>query len=146
MSKILVPLDSTPVAAAVLSTAVQLARWQGADLLLLRAIGVPTELPLEAYAMAPDNVAGLLEKSARSELARIAAEVPAGVAASVHVEFGAAWRVICDVAKDQGVSLIVMGAHNHRILDGVLGTTASRVVNHSDRSVFLVREPAAPKG
>lgn len=145
MSKILVPLDSTPVAKSVLSTAIQLARWQSADILLLRAIGIPTELPMEAYAMAPDNVAGLLEKSARAELGRVAAEVPPGIAASVHVEFGTAWRVICDVAKEQDVSLIVMGAHNHRILDGVLGTTASRVVNHSDRSVFLVREAAPPK-
>ncbi len=125
---------------------VPLSNDRGDDRGVLRAIGVPTELPLEAYAMAPDNVAGLLEKSARAELFRIASEVPAGVAASVHVEFGAAWRVICDVAKAENVSLIVMGAHNHRILDGVLGTTASRVVNHSDRSVFLVREPAAPKG
>lgn len=144
MSKILVPLDSSPAAAQVLAAAYELAHTHHAELLLLRAIGIPTELPMEAYAMAPDNVAGLLEKSGRAELEKVAAEAPAGIRAGVRVEFGAAWQVICDVAKSEDVLLVVMGAHNHRFLDGMLGTTASRVVNHCDRSVLIVRRPSAP--
>lgn len=144
MSKILVPIDSSPAAAQVLAAAYEFARTHHAELVLLRAIGIPTELPMEAYAMAPDNVAGLLEKSGRAELEKIAAEVPAGIRASVRVEFGAAWQVICDVAKSEDVLLVVMGAHNHRFLDGMLGTTATRVVNHCDRSVLIVRRPSAP--
>lgn len=144
MTKILVPLDSTPVAQAVLAAAVEEARWRGADLVLLRALGIPSELPLEAYALAPDQVASLVERSARMELEGLRETLPAGVDASVCVEFGAAWRVICDVARRDGAALVVIGAHGHRALDGLLGTTASRVVTHLDRPVLVIRSlPAA---
>lgn len=144
MTKILVPLDSTAAAPAVLAAAIEQARWRGAELVLLRALGIPTELPLEAYALAPDAVASLLERSARAELEGLRVTLPRGIAASIRVEFGAAWRVICDVAQREGVGLVVIGAHGHRTLDGLLGTTASRVVNHLDRSLLVVRPtPAA---
>ena len=144
MSKILVPIDSTPAAPQVIAVALDFARQHKAEIVLLRAIGIPTELPMEAYAMAPDTVAGLLEKAARTARARVAAELPKDITASVRVEFGTAWQVICDVAKAEDALLVVMGAHNHRFLDGMLGTTATRVVNHCDRSVLIVRRPLAP--
>ena len=37
--------------------------------------------------------------------------------------------------------LVVMGAHNHRVLDGMLGATATTGVHHCDRSVLIVRRP-----
>ena len=145
MSKILVPIDSTAAAPQVIAAALDFARQHQSEVVLLRAIGIPTELPMEAYAMAPDNVAGLLEKSARAELAKVLLDLPSDVGASVRVEFGAAWQVICDVTKAEEVQLVVMGAHNHRFLDGMLGTTATRVVNHCDRSVLIVRRPPLPR-
>ncbi len=144
MTKILVPVDSTPIAPAVLAAAVEEARWRSADLVLLRALGIPSELPLEAYAMAPDQVAQLIERSARSELEGLRALLPADVNATVRVEYGAAWRVICDVALHENAALVVIGAHGHRTLDGLLGTTASRVVTHLDRSALVVRPQPAP--
>lgn len=144
MSKILVPIDSTPAAPQVVAVALDFARQHKAEMVLLRAIGIPAELPIEAYAMAPDNVAALLEKAALSEMARVAADLPKDITVSVRVEFGAAWQVICDVAKAENAVLVVMGAHNHRFLDGMIGTTATRVVNHCDRSVLIVRRPLPP--
>jgi nucleotide-binding universal stress UspA family protein len=141
MTKILVPVDSTPVVSAVLAAAVDEARWRGAELVLLRALGIPSELPLEAYALAPDQVAALVERSARGELDALCAQLPSGVTATVRVEYGAAWRVICDVARQEAVALVVIGAHGHRTLDGLLGTTASRVVTHLDRPLLVVRTP-----
>ena len=143
MTKILVPVDSTPIVTAVLAAAIEEARWRGADLVLLRAIGIPSELPLEAYAMAPDQVAALVERSARVELDGLRARLPSGVAATVRVEYGAAWRVICDMAQHENVALVVIGAHSHRTLDGLLGTTASRVATHLDRPLLVVRTRAA---
>ncbi len=142
MTKILVPVDSTPIVQAVLATAVEEARWRGAELVLLRALGIPTELPLEAYALAPDQVASLVERSAREELEALRALLPSGIEARVRVEYGAAWRVICDVARHEDAALVVIGAHGHRALDGLLGTTASRVVTHLDRPVLVVRTVA----
>jgi nucleotide-binding universal stress UspA family protein len=139
MSKFLVALDSSPFAPQVLSRAVALAQQTGAKLVLLRAVGLPTELPLEAYAMPPESVASLLEKVARKDLLDHAATVPAGLLEGQVVEIGVPWRTICDVAAREKVDLIVMGAHGHRFLDGVLGTTTGRVVTHAVPSVYVVR-------
>jgi nucleotide-binding universal stress UspA family protein len=39
----------------------------------------------------------------------------------------------------------VIGCHGYSGLDRVIGTTAGKVVNHADRSVFVVRErPSGP--
>ena len=137
--KILVPLDASATAADVLAAAIAEARWRGAALVLLRAIDLPMEFPVEVYALSPNNVAELLEENARTELTRIAAGVPAEIVCNVMVEVGTPWRVICHVAKSEDVAMVVMGAHDRRVFDGLLGTTATRVVNHLDRPVLVVR-------
>ena len=38
------------------------------------------------------------------------------------------------------VDLIVVGNHRYHGVERVLGTVASRVVNHADRNVLVVRE------
>ena len=102
--KILVPLDTTSASGPVLAAAVAEARWRGADLVLVRAISLPTALPAEAYTMAPDNVADLLERTARAEFAKLRETVPADVGVSARVEFGAAWQVIGEAAKSEGAA------------------------------------------
>lgn len=139
MQKIVVALDSSPFAAQVLARAVEIARSTDGKLWLLRVVGLPTELPLEAYAMPPESVAGLLEKSARKELADVAAGIPAELLGGQVVEIGVPWRTICDVASREKADLIVIGAHGHRFLDRILGTTTGRVVTHADQSLYVVR-------
>lgn len=137
--KILVPLDSKSTAAGVLAVAIDEARWRSAEVVLLRAIDLPMEFPIEVYALSPNNVAQLLEENAGDDLVRVSADIPAGIASRIMVEVGTPWRVICHVAKTEDVALVVMGAHDRRILDGLLGTTTSRVLNHIDRSLMVVR-------
>lgn len=143
MKKILVALDSSPAAAVVLPHAVALARAFGAELVLLRAVGLPTELPPEALSMEPDGVTGLLQSVAERELSRLAAAVPEDVPSTREVRIGTPWQVICQAAEEYDVELIVLGAHGHRLLDRVLGTTTSRVVSHTERSMHIVRPPRA---
>jgi nucleotide-binding universal stress UspA family protein len=52
---------------------------------------------------------------------------------------GDPWRRILEVADRIGADLIVMGNHRPHGVERVLGTVASRVVSHADRSVLLVR-------
>jgi nucleotide-binding universal stress UspA family protein len=139
MSTVLVALDSSSAAPKVLEAAVAQARHLGATLTLIRAVGLPTELPLEAYAMAPDSVADLLVKAAKVELGRHAEALPPGLLRESIAEVGVPWRVICDTAKRLESPMIVLGAHGHRLLDGLVGTTTTRVVNHADRPVLVVR-------
>lgn len=139
MKKILVALDSSPVASKVLAEAGRFARTFGAELILLRAVGLPTELPPEAFSMTPDNVTTLLFELAEKDLAHLAAQVPEAAQARRIVRVGTAWRVVCDVADEEQVDLIMIGAHGHRFIDRVLGTTTQRVVSHTERSVYVVR-------
>ncbi len=139
MTTLLVALDSSSVSQKVLEAAVAQARSLGATLTLLRAVGLPTELPLEAYAMSPDSVAELLVKAGKVELGRQAETLPPGMLRETLAEVGVPWRVICDTATRLDAAMIVLGAHGHRLLDGLVGTTTTRVVNHADRPVLVVR-------
>ena len=141
MPKILVALDATPIADAVLSAGIAHARWMRAEIVLLRAILPPPELPVEVFAKTPETLAELAERNARSELTVALAEIPNDSVARIRVDVGAPWRVICDVAKEEDVALVVLGAHDHRLLDAVTGTNTTRVVNHIDRTVAVVRRP-----
>jgi nucleotide-binding universal stress UspA family protein len=138
MRKILVAVDGSAREPVVLAAASELARQVGAKLVLLRAITLPMELPQAAFSSRPDEVLALLTRIAREALERRAADLP-GLVENVRVELGAPWSAICDAAREEDVDLIVIGSHGYGVLDRLLGTTAAKVVNHADRSVFVVR-------
>jgi nucleotide-binding universal stress UspA family protein len=139
MKTYLVALDSSIRASQVLAEASALAQGTGARLVLFRAVGLPSDLPIEAYAMSPDGVVQVLQQRAATELADLAKQIPPGLEVEIRQEIGAAWQAICEAGRHVGASLIVIGSHGYSGLDRLLGTTASRVVNHADRSVLVVR-------
>jgi nucleotide-binding universal stress UspA family protein len=141
MKKILVGLDESPHAPRVLERAVEQARLEGAELVLLHAVAMPIALPEEAYAIQPERLPALMIELARVRLRRVAESVPADIRSRVRVELGGPWHVIVDTAKAENVDLIVIGSHGYHRIDRMLGTTAARVVDHADRSVLVVREP-----
>ena len=141
MKKILVGLDGSPRQRGVLAAAVELARRTGSKLILFRAVSVPTELPPEAYLMAPDEVTKILERRAATALGEAAAGVPAEVIERLQVAIGAPWQAICGAAMEDDVDLVIIGSHGYDTLDRILGTTAGKVVNHADRAVLVVRAP-----
>ncbi|MDB4927602.1 MAG: hypothetical protein JWM10_86 [Myxococcaceae bacterium] len=139
---ILVPVSAGASQEYLIDEAIAEAAWRRSSLLMLRVIDLPMEFPAEAYLMTSSHVGDALEESARAELQALRRRVPHDFEASVRVEYGVPWRVICDVAKSEDVALVMVGAHEHRLFDGLLGTTASRVVDHLDRSVLVVRDGA----
>jgi universal stress protein F len=139
MKRILVGLDGSAREQGVLTGALALARRIGAELVLFRAVGLPTELPPDAYLLPPAEVTHLLEKQASDALVRLRAEMPSDVASRIRVAIGTPWEAICRIAKEEDVDLVVVGSHRYDVLDRVLGTTAAKVVNHADRSVLVVR-------
>jgi len=140
MKRLLVALDGSARAMGVLQAGVAQAQSIGAALVLLRAIGIPGDLPFTAMAMSPAEVLSLLEQRARTELTELAhAAVPPDLPWEARIETGTAWQTICEAAQALDAVLIVIGSHGYGALDRVLGTTAARVVNHADRSVLVVR-------
>jgi universal stress protein F len=139
MDRILVGLDASSRSPAVLATAHALARRAGGKLLLFRAVGLPFEMPREAYSMDPGSIAELLRKNAISYLEALLEEVAPELRLGVHVSTGTPWEAICRAAEERAVDLIVIGSHGYSGIDRVIGTTAAKVVNHATCSVLVVR-------
>lgn len=144
MKRILVCLDASPRAPVVLEAAVDLARRTSARLALFRSIGLPPEIDQEYYVHSPVNLIDTMLAKAKAELATLARGVPEGILEGSYVRVGTPWDAICTEAKELDADLIVIGSHGYGGFDRILGTTAAKVVNHADRSVFVVRGKGQP--
>jgi len=139
MKRILVGLDASERAGGVLQAAADLARATGGTLILFRAVGVPHDIPVEAYSMTPAGLAELLEREAQRYLDGVAAKMPAGMVEAAMVHVGTPWQGICAAADERQADIIVIGSHGYSGLDRIIGTTAAKVVNHAKQTVLVVR-------
>ena len=148
VKRILVGLDGSPREAYVLAAAEDLALRFEAQLLLLRAVGLPPEIPPEAWQDPKLSVKEYLEAKAREGLERCARTLSESLRSrfSLEVVVATPWQALCTCAQEHAVDVIVIGSHGYGGLDRVLGTTAARVVNHATCSVFVVRSPQAHAG
>jgi nucleotide-binding universal stress UspA family protein len=141
MKRILVGLDGSPRAPAVLGTALTIARAQGAKLTLVRTVGLPPDIPQDFWKTTDEPLLELLRRQASSYLDACATEVPAEMLTGCEVVVGVPWQALCDTAKRDQADLVVIGSHGYSGFDRLLGTTAAKVVNHATCSVVVVREP-----
>ncbi len=139
MQRILVCLDSSPRAALVLAAAADLAQRTGARMALLRAVGLPPELERLVSVQRGADIIEELTTTAKLDLAALAKDVPDRAIDGLHVHIGTPWDTICREAKTLDCDVVVLGSHGYGVLDRIVGTTAAKVVNHCDRSVFVVR-------
>ena len=143
---ILVPVDlqEPTLANRAMDIAVQQARQGSAHLYVLTVLpGFGS--PLVATFFPADSM-----KKARAEAEKrleeyVAAHVPEGVRVTVSVSEGSPYERIMEEAETIGVDLIVMPSHTRKLMDRVLlGSCASRVVEHARCSVLVIRGAAAP--
>ena len=139
MKRILVALDSSPRAPTVLAAADRLAGLTGAVLVAFRAVTVPPDMPRSLLSVTDLSLEEVLTRNARGDLERLTHDVPPARLEKIVIEFATPWDGICRAAREQEADLIVIGSHGYGGLDRLLGTTASKVVNHADRSVLVVR-------
>jgi nucleotide-binding universal stress UspA family protein len=137
---ILVALDSSIRAPLVLAEGIDLAQKLGGRLVLVRGVGIPHDIPAEALSESPSRVPEILERIARDDLTSRASTVPPGLVSKLVVHVGVPWEVICRTADEENADLVVIGSHGYSGIDKLLGTTAARVVNHTRRSVLVVRD------
>ena len=142
MHRILVCLDASPRAPMVLAAAADLAKRTGARLCLLRTVGIPPELDKLVSVQQGADLIETMTARAKDELATMARNVPPAAIEGLHIHVGTPWDTICREAKTLECDLVVLGSHGYSGFDRVLGTTAAKVVNHCDRSVLVVRDPA----
>ena len=139
--KILVPLDGSPLAEAILPQVTELARVHGAELILLRvalAHGFPGADPTEAQLEAVREGEKYLEGVEKELASR-------GLRASRVVRYGHAAEEILDHAAFGGIDLIAMSTHGRTgVGRWVLGSVAEKVLRASSTPLLLLRAPGAP--
>lgn len=143
MKTILVALDLSQRSAAVLKAASQLAEKQDARLLIVHVVAPVVGRDLEIAGVATGALTDRLTTMAQAELHALEKLVPERVKRETRVLKGFPWQTICATASSENVDLVVIGAHGYTLLDRMLGTTATRILNHLDRPVFVVRGSTA---
>ena len=136
LSRILVPLDGSPLAEAVIPRVAELAALREAEVVLLRvalAHTLPGADPVETQVRAVAEAESYLGKLESGLVAQ-------GLTVKSAVRYGHAAEEILDHARVGGVTLIAMSTHGRSgIRRWVLGSVAETVVRHSPVPVLLVR-------
>jgi nucleotide-binding universal stress UspA family protein len=137
---VLVPLDGSALAEAVIEPLLPLARTLGWRLQLLWVVDLPPgdalaqEVPLDQRAKQerPSMVAYLEQVAERIR--------GTGVPAEVRIDSGDRGDCIVRCAEPDDVDLIAMSTHGrHGIGRLVLGSVAEHVISHASKPVFAVR-------
>jgi len=148
--RILVPLDGSEDAAAIIPAAVDLARASRASITLLRVVGaVPAIAPFDATIPAahvpliPDEVStARLVSIVAAELDEVAQRVHEEGRVAVDSDVVVGERVgaaIADYARAHGVDLVAMSTHGRGASRLVLGSVADRVLHDSGLPILLQR-------
>jgi nucleotide-binding universal stress UspA family protein len=124
---ILVAIDGSPTATAALEEAIDLARSDGARLVLL-SVAAPPRWRFTGPTYVPYPTDEELQRAAWDVLARAEALVPGDVAVSSVVRVGSPAAEIVRRAVEGGHDLIVMGSRGHGSLGSLLLGSVSRAV------------------
>ena len=141
--KILVPLDGSSRAEAILPHVEDLARRYQARVILLQVIE-PEPLivgPDMVYPIVNQEMVAERTRHAREYLAARRAEFEAmGISTSTHVAYGPTVEEVIKRAEREGADLIAMASHGRTGLARVFyGSVASGVLNRIDRPLLLIR-------
>lgn len=136
-SKILVPVDLSPVSQSVVDWAASMAKSRGACLVVLYVQEpVVDGLVGEVYLPVP-----LEENPEMRRMLMALHPTDASVAHEHRIVIGAAAEQICRVAREEGVDLIVMGSHGRSGLSRLLlGSVAESVMRHASCPVLVIKE------
>lgn len=151
---ILVPLDGSELANAVLPYAQEIAKALGWSVIVLRVVSghpgphprpgsAPIEAPLDEETAPRIGYAAFQQEEAAAMDALASPVVrlrEAGVAAEPEVGVGDARDVIVERAGEQDVALVAMASHGRTGLARIFrGSVAAAVVDRSPRPVLVVR-------
>jgi nucleotide-binding universal stress UspA family protein len=142
-SKILVPLDGSELAEQALPCAVMLARGLPAELVLMRAVSLPSDVRelLDNADLEPAEPLERLQTEAASYLGRVASRLEQEGLRVHQVVLGQpAAEAIVDYAGQAEIQQIVMATHGYAgISRWVHGSVAERVIQSAGVPVLLVR-------
>ena len=140
---ILVPLDGSIRAEAILPHVKSLAQCTDAKLVLLTIVDPPVAF-ISPYDVMPSFSTDEVQeqrKDAESYLTRLQQKVQAeGIMVTTVVEYGAIVATIIEVAEREKADLVAMASHGRTGLSRVFyGSVAAGVLQRIDRPLLLVR-------
>jgi nucleotide-binding universal stress UspA family protein len=139
--RILVPLDGSETAQAVLPTLRALLRRSDSEVVVFRAI-VP-EVPETDYISPPERVTNEAREYVEGVAARLCDE---GVRARWTIDVGMPADAILAAAETEGASLVMMSTHGRTGLPRwVFGSVAEKVLRASPVPVLAVRSFGEPR-
>ncbi|MFN2202304.1 MAG: universal stress protein [Caldilineaceae bacterium] len=141
--RILVPLDGSSRAEAILPYVEELGHVHGSTIIFLQVVE-PGAAMMTPYDVAPYYDADLdrrWEQEARTYLKSLCGEYEAKrLRSRCIVERGPIVRTILDVAKHENADLIAMASHGRSGLARVFyGSVAAGILQQADRPLLLVR-------
>ena len=146
--RVLVPLDGSARAEAVLPAVTDLARHYGATLILLQVVRLvlPGVSEFELDAVIASQAFEQQLSQARSYLAMVQQRLTEqGVVVETRVSRGGVVEEILRVAGEEKADLIAMASHGHSGLSRVFyGSVAAGVIHRVDRPLLLVRSRTDP--
>jgi len=138
--KILVPLDGSKVAEAVLPHAKSLAYSEGALLILLTVAANPLDFMFSDPSLAESAVQEEAEKS-KNYISEIEKDLKtSGFKVSTLLRIGSVAETILGTAEELEVDIIAMSTHGRTgAARWLIGSVAEKVVNNSKVPVLLIR-------
>ncbi|MEW6280411.1 MAG: universal stress protein, partial [Candidatus Eremiobacterota bacterium] len=144
ISKILVPLDGSPLAEQALPYAVEMARKFSARLVLLRCMVLPEPVLVGMDMAIPQHYTDLqrIEREHVENYLAAVRERPElqGLVADARAPFGSPGEAILEFAEAEQCDLIVMSSHGRSGLSRfVYGSVAEKVLHHTPCPLLLVK-------
>ena len=145
LSKIIVPLDGSHAAEAVLPCAEELAKALGLEVILIQVIGVETTVHFGSMAPdswpVPSDVLQRLDVVASGYLTGLAKELKSkGLTVQWEVLRGSAGSRIVEFARETPDSLVAMTTHGRSgFRRWVMGSVTDSVVRHAGEPVLVMR-------
>ena len=144
--KILVPLDGSPRAEAILPHVEEMAQLYKAEVILLQVIA-PDTMSAAAYHRPPhielDNLFQQYEQEAKAYLAERQADLQSkAIPHCSFLEYGPVVSTIINVAEREQVDLIAIASHGRSGLSRALyGSVAAGVLNQVNMPLLIIRAP-----
>lgn len=146
--KILVPLDGTDVAEAILPYVSLFASGLGSSVVLVTVLD-PHETDLPGEYGDPDSDAGIRTAvdQASADLEQVAERLRSkGISTEVAVRFGRAAESILEAADSEGCSLIALSTHGRNaITRAVLGSVTDKVIHGAHSPVLTITPDRSAK-
>ena len=146
-SLILVPVDLGDFRRRPYDMAVELARLNGARIILLAVIDDSFPYPdIFSFHSPNEDYYKTIRDRALETMTRLVEEAPPDVDVEIMISRGKPWKVIVEVAEQEGCELIIMKTRGtHGLEQAILGSVTDKVLRATPCPVLVVpmrrREP-----